>query len=78
MGTKIDVFSVLILLCQRAAFLLQLLAVALDVLDHEILPCQFIVVGEVVHHLLIRQAVASVYAEHIPDGLDTHPTRRGT
>lgn len=51
--TQINVFSVLVLLCQRAAFLLQLLTVAFDVLDHQVLPGQLIVVGEVVNHLVI-------------------------
>ena len=73
-STQINVFSILILLCKRTSFLLQLLAVALDVFDHQVLSGQLVVVGEVVNHLFIWQAVASVHAEHVPNGLDTHPT----
>lgn len=46
-----DVFPVVVLLGQRAALLLKLLAVALDVLDHQVLPGQLVVVGEVVDQI---------------------------
>ena len=48
--TKVKVSSGCILLCKRAAILFQFLAVSLNVLHHEVLPGQFIVVGEVTNH----------------------------
>ena len=47
LDTEINVFSILVLLRQRAALFLQVLPVAFDVLDHQVLPGQLIVVWEV-------------------------------
>ena len=46
--TKMDVSSIVLFLRQRAAFFLQLTTIALDVFHHQIFPCQFIVVGEMI------------------------------
>lgn len=51
--TQINIFPVLVLLRQRTTLLLQLLAVALDILDHQVFPGQLVVVGEVVDHLVV-------------------------
>ncbi len=71
--TQVEVFPVLVLLGQGTGLLLQLLPVALDVLDHQVLPGQLVVVGEVIDHLVVGQTVAGVHAEHVTDGLDAHP-----
>lgn len=76
--TQVEVFPALVLLGQGTGLLLQVFAVALDVLDHQVLPGQLVVVWEVVDHLVVSQPVAGVHAEHAADGLDAHPVKEIT
>lgn len=71
--TQVEVFPTFVLLRQGAPFLLQLLPVPLDVLHHQILPRQLIVVWEMVDDLVVREPIASFHTENIADGLHAHP-----
>uniref|UniRef100_A0A480HXA7 Putative tubulin polyglutamylase TTLL1 isoform X3 n=1 Tax=Sus scrofa TaxID=9823 RepID=A0A480HXA7_PIG len=70
---QVEVFPTFVLLRQGAPFLLQLLPVPLDVLHHQILPRQLIVVWEMVDDLVVREPIASFHTENIADGLHAHP-----
>ena len=66
-----DVLAVLILLAELVALLLQFFALPLDVLDHEVLSANFVVVGLVVDDLVVGEPDACVGVEdraHRPDG----------
>ena len=53
----------LVFLCQRTAFTLEILSEALDVLEHEILACQLEMVWEMQDELVVVQAVSRLDAK---------------
>ena len=58
--TKVFICAMLIFLCKHTAFLLQVLPVTLDILHHQILPSQLIVVREVTYHPKTQSVIGEV------------------
>lgn len=55
-----------LILCQEVLILLQLFLIPLQVLHHEVLASQLVVIGEMVDHLMVSQSDSCV-DQSLPD-----------